>query len=277
MALKDARFTVLACATLLSVAAFGDEPASRHPLLDDRFVVSAGAYLPQKQLKIRVDGSVPVGDIGFDERFGLSSDETTWAAEFRWRFGEKWSVAGQYFTTSDDGRAVLTEDVSWGDYIVKAGSNVGAGVGLDVARVFFGREFSSGPRHELGLGFGLHWLEISAYLDGEFFVDDESTGYRRESVDAGAPLPNIGGWYRYAFSPRWMLISRLDWLGASVGDYSGDLWNANVGINFQPFRHFGIDLTYQYFKLDIDVSKSDWRGGAGLTYDGPFLALNLNW
>lgn len=249
----------------------------RHPKLTDRFLFSAGAFVPKKNLELRVDGSTRLAAIDFDERLGLSSEETTGSGELRWRFGQKWSVSSQYFKTSDSATAALTEDVNWGDYVLREGSGVGAGVGLAVARIFAGRALSSGANYEFGLGFGLHWLEISAFVEGEFFVNDESTGFRTESVSADAPLPNVGGWYWYALSPRWLVTTRVDWFGASIGDYSGDLWNANAGLTFQAWRHVGFSVSYQYFKVDIDVDKSDWRGAANLTYDGPYVAVNVNW
>lgn len=249
----------------------------RHPKLSDRFLLAAGAFVPDKNFKIRVDGSLPSLDIDFDDRLDLSSDQTTFSGELRWRFGDKWSVSGQYFRTDDSATVELAEEISWEDYVLKVGSNVGAGVEATVARVFFGREVSSGQKHEFGLGFGLHWLEIGAYLEGEFFLNDESTGLRREAVSADAPLPNIGGWYWYALSPRWLMTTRVDWLSASIGEYSGGLWNANAGVTFQAWRNLGISFSYQLFKLDVDVDKADWHGAADLTYHGPFVALNLNW
>jgi len=269
--------SVLLFLSLISQQACAQAEWDQHPRLTDRFLFSAGAFVPEKNLKVRVDGKLPTLDVDFDERLGLSSEETTGSGELRWRFGEKWSVSGQYFKTKDSATVTLTEDISWEDYVLKVGSNVGAGVEFSVARVFFGREFSSGQKHEFGLGFGLHWLEIGAFVEGEFFLNDESTGFRRESVSADAPLPNIGGWYWYALSPRWMLTTRLDWFGASIGDYSGNLWNANAGVSFQAWRNVGISLSYQLFNLDVDIDKSDWHGGVDLTYDGPFLAINLIW
>jgi hypothetical protein len=259
------------------VAALAQAGGERHPLLENDFTLSVGGYLPSKEVKLRVDGSSPGEAIDFEERVNVVSDDTTAAVDFRWRFGEKWSVSGQYWKTSDSNTAELIEDITWEDYTFKQGSSVSAGVSLTVARVFFGRSFSRGERHEFGLGAGLHWLEIGAFIEGEVFVNDESSGFRRESVSAHAPLPNIGGWYWYAFSPRWLLKTRVDWLSASIGDYSGGLWNAHAGINFQPWRNLGFGLAYQYFAIDVDVSKSNWGGGADLSFRGPFLSLNASW
>ena len=188
-----------------------------HPWLEDDFIVTVGAFLPSKDFKVRVDGEIPGRDIDFGQKADVSDNEASASLVFRWKFGEKWSVSGQYWGTEDDGEAVLSEDVTWRDYVLQAGSNVGAGVSTDIARVFFGREFfTDADHHEFGLGAGLHWLQIEAYLEGEFFLNDQSTGFRREQVSADLPLPNIGAWYWYSFSPRWLLTTHLDWFSASL-------------------------------------------------------------
>ena len=262
---------------LASAPLFAQSSSGRHPWLEDDFIVSAGGYLPSKKFTVRVDGSVPGDELNFERGVDVTSDDTTASISARWAFGEKWSLAGQYWSTSDSGRATLTQDIEWGDDIFKSGTNVGAGVTVDVGRLFFGRKFSTGPSHEFGAGLGLHWLKIGAYVEGEVFVNDTSGGIRRDSVDANAPLPNIGAWYWYALSPRWLVSTRLDWFGATFGDYSGSLWNANAGINYQPWEHVGIGLSYQYFSVNLDVDKTDWRGNVELRYGGPFLSLNFNW
>jgi len=69
----------------------------------------------------------------------------------------------------------------------------------------------------------------------------------------------------------------VDWISANIGDYDGTLWNTNVGVNYQLFRNFGLDLSYQYFNLNLNVNKSDWNGSADMTYSGPVISLTGNW
>jgi hypothetical protein len=269
---------LLVAAVAFSGPLFAQNAGDVHPWLEDDFIVSLGAFLPNKEFKIRVDGAVPGRDIDFDQSVAVTDDDTTGALVFRWNFGEKWSLAGQYYATDDSAQAVLTEDVAWGDSVLKAGSNVGAGVEIDLARVFFGRTFfTTAKHHEFGMGAGLHWLQIGAFLEGEVFVNDQSSGFQRETVSADLPLPNIGAWYWYSLSPRWLLTGRADWFSASIGDYSGSLWNAGLGVNFQAWEHVGFGLAWQLFKVDVDIDKSDWHGNAELTYDGPFLSVDVSW
>ena len=252
-----------------------------HPVLSSKFYLGAGAFFPDKNFKIRVGGRIedPTrrGDIDFEEALKLDNSETTGALELRWRFGEKWSLSGQYWRISDSSTAVLTEDIEWEDVVFQEGTFASAGVGLDVARLFFGRSFSSGPQYEFGAGIGLHWLQIDAYIEGQIKTSLGDTERYRGSVDANAPLPNIGAWYTYSWSPKWALHTRIDWLSASIGDYSGALWNVSAAVNWAFSQHFGVTAAWNFFKLDVDVDKSDWRGSVESAQNGPYLALTAHW
>ena len=63
-----------------------------HPLIEYDFFISAGAFFPDKDFNLRVDGSAPNEEYNFDEIFKVNNSETTPAAELRWRFGDKWSL-----------------------------------------------------------------------------------------------------------------------------------------------------------------------------------------
>ena len=273
-------YNVLAVSSVLllsSTALRAQEAENVHPLLGDRFYVAAAAFFPQKEFKVAVDGSIPGEEIDFGDAFKLKESETTGAFNFQWRFGEKWSVSGQYWGLSDSKSAVLEEDIHWEDVVLEEGTYAKASTKFSVTRVFFGRRFSASDMHEFGLGAGLHWLEVGASIEGQALSNVGDTEVYRGSVSAGAPLPNIGGWYTYAFNSKWAFTSRLDWLSASVGEYSGSLWNAGVGLHWAIFDHFGAAASYNYFKLDVDVDKSDWHGGFETSQYGPSIQLSAYW
>jgi hypothetical protein len=248
-----------------------------HPFLSDKFNLGIGLYWPKIDLTLQVDGLAPEDDIDFDEILNLSEYTSSPAINFRWRFGEKWSLFGQYWSTSSDGKEVLTEDVSWDDVIFREGTFVGGGVGLDVVRAFVGRKFDLAPQHELGVGVGLHYMNLDTYLEGEILINDGGTDFHRASASAAFPLPNIGAWYMYSWSPKWVLVTHLDWLSASIGDYSGSLWDAEIGINYQAFKNVGFGLSYKAFVLDVDVDKDDWHGKVEFNQIGPALSVTATW
>lgn len=274
------RLLLLSTATafLMMSTAQADE-WERNPLLEDKFRLSLGAFFANVDSTLSIRGSGELADSGidFEEEFGLNNDQSRLSGTFYWRFGEKWSVAFQYFDQKSSSTAVLDEDIEWEDFILESGSNVSAGTFNEVYRLFFGRKFSTGDKHEFGAGLGVHWMEIGAFVAGEFILNGNSTGVRRESVSAAAPLPNIGAWYYYAWNKRWAAHARVDWLSANIDEYSGNLVNSAVGINFQASRHIALGLDYNYFNLDVDVDSGTWIGSADLERSGPFLYVTFDW
>lgn len=262
---------------LLSCPAAAQTEEIQHPYLAERFSVEAGAFWPGINFTGRLDGSDPNEEIDFDESLNFKGSQATAYIDVRWRFGNKWSLWGQYWATEDSGQAILEEDVEWEDIIFKEGTNVGGGVALDIVRIFVGRKFDLAPHHEFGFGFGLHYMGLDTYLEGEVFVNDDTTDFQRFTAAANFPLPNIGAWYMYSWSPRWVFQARGAWLSANIGDYSGSLWDAQVGINYQAFKNIGFGLHYKGFMLDVDIDKNDWHGRADLNMRGPLLSVNATW
>ncbi len=253
----------------LTVAA---ESEDLHPYLERGFSLDLGIFYPDRDLDLRVNGSITgINDeIDFDKRRKIKKSDDVFAAELSWRFRGSWSIVGQYFKSTDSSRAVLEEDIEWGDVVFGAGSNAAAGTNFSLTRIFFARQLDTSRSHDFGIGAGLHWLNMGAFIEGEILINGTSAAARR-SVSAEAPLPNIGAWYKYSISPRWALRARLDLLSADVGNYDGLMVNFALGINYRAFEHVGIGLNYNFFKLDVGIDKSNWRGDIETVYEGVYV------
>ena len=266
--------TLVVCALCLAVPQLtvAAETEDVHPYLENGFSLDLGIFYPDRHMDLRVNGSLTgINDeIHIDEGVRQKRDDDTFSAQIAWRFRDRWSVIGQYFKFSYTRGAVLDEDVEWGNVVFGAGSFAAIGSDFSLSRIFFGRHFDTSNAHEFGIGGGLHWLDIGAFIEGEILINGTPAGTRR-SVSADAPLPNIGAWYDYSISPRWAFRSRVDLLSADVGDYDGLLLNVALGVNFQAFEHFGFGVNYNYFELDISIDKTNWRGNIETIYDGFYL------
>lgn len=251
-----------------------------HPWLSDTFSASLGYMRSSNSFKIESDViGDPGDDVDFNDSLDVSDHSNFFNGQLRWKFGseKKWSLWGQYFSNKATGTAVLDEDIEWDDLTFQKGSNAEAGVKLAVTRVFIGRSLIKNEQHDFGLGIGIHNLDLSAYIEGEVKINDETTGVRRADVGANQVLPNIGGWYNYSPAKHWILHGRVDWISANIGDYDGALWNASAGVGYQAWRHVGFDLSWQYFNLNVDVDSDDWTGSSKMTYSGPVIAVNFDW
>lgn len=271
---------VLSSLTLLMASSgLAAQDYAYHPELSDSFSVTLGAMWSKNSFSAEADLGDDLGDSIDFEGIGVDQNSTFFNGQLKWKFGNesKWSIAGQYFSNKATGRAELDEDIEWDGNTFQKGTFVESGVELSVARLFFGRSFIKNDRNDFGAGVGLHDLKMSLYIEGEAKFNDESTGVVRDEVDASQFLPNVGAWYNFSPARKWLIHGRVDWISASIGDIDGHMWNANAGVNYQAFRHVGFDLSWQYFNLNVNVDKNDWKGGVDMTYSGPVLAATFSW
>jgi hypothetical protein len=272
------------CFMALSVSAASSTVMAQdhdyHPYLSDNFTVSLGAMRSSNSFKMESDLGDDIGDeIDFDDTLDVSDHSTFFNGQLKWKIGSarKWSVAAQYFSQNAKGSTVLDEDVEWDGITWREGSFVESGVKITVARLFFGYSLFKNERNDFGIGAGIHNLKIKAFIKGEINFDDDTEEFETGAESVSQILPNIGAWYGFSPAKSWLLHARVDWIGASIGDYDGHMWNTNIGVNWQAFDHVGFDLSWQYFNLNVSVDSDDWTGGADMRYSGPVLAITGNW
>jgi len=267
------------CLAIAGLPAMAEDEPAPHPILTDKFIVQAGAFFPKLSFDASVNGNNtgehPIYD--FEGQFGLKDNQDIAALEFQWRYRGNWSLRGQYYDVSRSASTFLQSDVEWGEVVFQAGSNVRADTGLELLRLFFARNFSDKPNHEYGIGLGIHRLGIGVGLAGEFLIDGVQLSKGERAVGVTAPLPNIGGWYDWSPAPKWQIGARIDWMQASIGDYSGGLTNLAAGANYQAFSNVGFGLKYQRFTLNLDVRRQFWDGSVKLNYEGLYVYLSGNW
>ena len=271
------RLPAIICIAALFAPAVG--AAQAHPLVDSRKGFIVGEFFADTRVRLSVNGNVVIVDNEFDfnESVGEPASDETFAVELWLRIGERWMVAAQIFDFSSAATRSLERDIPWRDVVYPAGITVTGGTGLDITRVFVSRDFARDERTTFGVGIGLHQLDLSAFIEGEAFIGDLSTGVQRGVATTNGVLPNIGARYAYAVNDKWALNGRLDWLSADVGKYDGTIINLSAGVHYSFAKHFGIGLSYNLFQLDIGVSEDNWRGDLNIRYHGPFLNLAAYW
>ena len=253
----------------------------KNQILTDRFLVRAALFIPDRDVRVGAEGEINPGnsdEIDFGRTFGLRGAESTLNLDFIWRFSKSgfWSVRGQYFRVNAGKEVALEREIEWQDVTYQAGARVRGGYGLSLYRVFFGRVISTGPKHELGGGLGIHGLNTKAFIEGEAFIGDASAGFRREGVDAFLPLPNIGVWYIWAPTHKWSFSANIDWFGITIDEYSGGLTKISPGVRFLAFKYIGFSVNYHYLSYYANVDKARWNGSFDMTFRGPSFGVTAN-
>jgi hypothetical protein len=274
-AVRTARLLLVSFAFVASHANANDV----HPLMNSKYWGSIGAFFATSDFKAIAQGEVGGGEtrVDFESSLGLDDRPDLLDLEFGWQFGEKWDLSLQYFFADRERRKTLDKAIVWEGVIFDLGVDITAKSDIEVTRIFFSRDVWNSERHDLRLGAGVHYIKLNAEIGGEAVLDDGSTEFRVSDVSAAFPVPDIGAWYRFSPSDRWILNARLDWFSANVGDYSGSLWNFAVGANFRLNTNVGIGLSYQLFELNGTIRETDWKGDARTRFAGPQIYLAGFW
>lgn len=262
-------------------SAFSQNENEKHPLLTDRFIIGAGWYFPNRDIKFGIEGNATIEDIedlediDFDETLGLSKGDNTFNFNFFWRFSRNkfWSVRGEYFKVGSTRNVTLDEEIEWEDITYPVGGEAEVSFGVGLYRVFFGRVISTGQKHELGGGLGIHGLNVKASVEGQGFIGDESAGIERSDVEAFLPLPNIGFWYIWAPTDRWAFSANVDWFGIKIDSISGGLWNISPGVTFQIIKNLAVNANYEFLNFNANIDETDFRGSFDLTFNGPSIRV----
>ena len=144
------------------------EQTDVHPYLANKFFIDLGIYFPDRETRLGVDGAISGvnDDFEFERVTGGKERDETFAMDFGWQFGKKWSLLLQYFESTDTKGAVLTEDIQWKDIVFAQGRNAVIGQEFSVTRVFFGRKFNTSARHDFGAGLGCSSNQIQRVYPG---------------------------------------------------------------------------------------------------------------
>ena len=258
--------------------AYSQDDDARNPILTERFIIEAGWFFPSEDIDLGISGSTDIegiNNIDFDERLGLSGSQNTFNMHFKWRFSKSklWSLSGEYFSISAEKSVTLEEEIEWEDVVYPAGGSATLGYSLALYRILFGRVISSGQKHELGAGLGIHGLNTKAFAEGNAFINEQSAGFQRQEERIFLPLPNLGVFYTWAPTTRWAFMARVDWFGIKIDNISGGLWNVSPSVTYLFSRTIGLSASYQFINFNADIDQDNWRGGFDLTFGGPSLRL----
>lgn len=270
-----------ACALLVPLAAHAEEAI--HPKLGARVYLDVGGYVPAIDTQLRIDGTVSgTGQRGtvidLEDDLDFEDRPTLPYALLNLRLGQRWRIEGEYFALDRDKTTVIDRELEIGDSVFPINSTVNSHFHSDIYRLSAGYSFLKRPNSELGVALGVHVTTFDLGIRTEGALVTVS-----ETADTLAPLPTLGFYGYYAFSPRWLMQGRADIFSLEYEDYSGSLLNLNVAIEYQLAKHVGVGAGYRYVDLELTADKAldigsataDVSGEFQYQYSGPTLYLSF--
>ena len=269
--------TMMLAGILLAAAANG-VVADEVNLLEQRVQVSLGTFTNASTLDIRVDGEA--GETGttvdWVDTFG-DQDETRGRLDALWRIADHHYLRLMYTDYSRSRSRALEDEITWQGDVIPVNAVATGEFGFEIFEAAYEYAFIKSQDFELTGSLGLHYTRLEASLTAEVDVGGE-----QGRLDLGgraavnAPLPVIGARTLWRFHENLY----LDFLGQafylSIDDFDGTILNARAAVTWQPKALLGLGFGYDWFRVDIDVGRSNFDGSMDWTYSGPQVFFSVS-
>jgi hypothetical protein len=252
-------------AAVLAVAgglpAFGeadDSAVAERRVISDKWVLQLGSYLSD----FRTDASVGSGGligsfIRFEDDLNVDDAKSFGRIDGFYRFNRKHAIGFGYWATNRRGRVEIDEQIEFQDFVFDVGASVGSEFDTRWVQAGWRYALLRTDKGEAGFAAGLSVYEFNLGLDGVATVDDGVNPPITEFVEARkdlvAPLPTVGFFLHFAFTPKLVFRTQAGFLDVSVQDYEGRVVDTSLLVDYFFTKNFGLGIGVS--GTDIDVRR----------------------
>jgi hypothetical protein len=247
----------------------------------DKWSIGLGYFIPDLNTQIVVtdeDGNIGTG-INFEQNLGLDDSKGTALLFVNWHFAKRHSIEYRYFQLDRSGAGSSTVSIGIGDEIFDISLPIQSFFDITAHEIAYAFSALLDERKHLYLGLGISVQDLELGIQGT--ASSPVPGEIINSTLAKtAPLPTLNIGFDYAFNDKWLFVSRLGWLAVEVDfgegeDLSGEIFNTNVGVQWNAFENVGFYLHYQAFSLDVDYLDQGSLFAIDYDYKGPVLGVDI--
>jgi len=278
-----ASFAVVVCLVIASPAAAQFSQAySTARGMEERFRLDIGGFFQKFDTIVTIDRSdgSPGTEINMEDVLGQNSHQTNIRLDGYWRFGQHGSIVFAYRGWHRTNEHVLDRDISIGDTTYHVGANVSVDNRVSVIQLYYAYSFWNTGEFELGaqLGFSGYYTKLAYSASKNFTGPGGSVGTSTGTEDTNflAPVPGIGGFFKYTILPRCFVYATIKGLPTiTISGYSGSMIDVTAGLDYYFTKNFGIGAGYEYSSITYKNANATPRLGIEYKYSGPLAYASV--
>ena len=217
--------------------------------------VRAAAFMSRLSTDVRRDASdgTTGASMDFEELLGSSGSETVLQAEVIYRLGHFHRLKVGYFEIDRELRAVLQQDLAFGDDLFLAGTEVESKLDTRRLGVLYGYSLMRDTQKELGVQGGLIFTRM------DLAIVAEETG-QAEDASIDAPLPTLGLYGSVAIGRKAELGLDIGIFALDFDRYSGYSGHASLTLERRISESLALGIGYEYYVTRIESRDEELRG-----------------
>ena len=223
-------------------------------------------------------GRSRTGGVSFnaEDLFDLDTSLTVLRVDAMYRPGQslRHQLDFSYAAYHRSGSTTLSRDLSIGDITYPIGAKVDTVFNFDIIRGTYSYALLQDDRMRVALGLGVYAVPLKIRIRGATAGGEEAI----EGANATLPLPALALGGQFQLIPKLFLYTGVEAMYLEISDFRGSLLEANVGLEYRPWKHVGFGLGYNSMTVNVEgeTTKShypgvDFLGKVGVRYSGLML------
>ena len=240
----------------------------------DRGAISFGGYLIALNSSVSFGvNSLPGVSINAEDLLGLNSSLFVFGASGFYRFGETKhnQVSFSYSGYNRSSTTVLTEGIDVDGTTLVPGTEISSFLDFAIVQLSYSYAIVQDDRVRIALGLGVYIAPIKYGIS--IVQPSTTTSVARNQITVPLPAIGIGGEVRIL--PKLSLMGQLDAMYLQINGFQGSLLNTSLGLEYRPWRHFGIGLDFNAMAVRVQANSistgypgTDFVGKVQLNYGG---------
>jgi hypothetical protein len=236
-----------------------------------RFSVTAGGSKSSFETNVRIDPETTAGagtTVNFERDLGLEEERTLQRFGVQWRPFARHELAATHFSAPRSGFEQIDREIAFRDQTYSVSALVTTTLDLDFTSATYTYWARRSERDGIGISIGAAAISFNASVTA---ATGNQTAAVSERAETDVPVALVGLQGRVALMNRLHAAASVSTLPrVTIEGYTGDALTGNVQLEYRPVRWLGIGAAYNYFRLNVDVARTnDLHGALDMTIRGP--------
>jgi hypothetical protein len=237
---------VISLFVLFSQPVFAEEKKAEN-VPWEKFSLHLGVFISEISSDLRFGSGIGV-DVSVEDLLDMDSSTALFRVDGLWRFTQnrRHRLDFSWYVFRRDGSSQIAQDFPIKDeddneVIIPAGTQVESYFDIDIYKLAYSYSFFQDDRFDLALSFGLFIMPTEFGFNASGLV---VVGFRGD----------------FALTPKWFLRMGTEIFYLEYEQFKGSLYNGKAAVEYKPWKHVGIGLGVDAFRLDIEAEGEDFPG-----------------
>ena len=196
-----------------------------------------------------------------EDALGLDDEVSVFRGDAFWRITRRNRMDFLYYDLSRDSKGFLGVEIPDGEGgTIPIGTPSRTKYDFRLFKATWAYSFFKDHRFDLAAGLGVYVLDVDFKL--------EAGGDKVEDTAFTLPLPVIALKGSFALTPKWILRQHVDWFYVEVGDYTGNIVDAGVYLEYNIWKYLGAGLGYNSVYMKVSHDDDDFLSEIEMRYSG---------